>query len=125
MTTARNRMRVVCAFCVTVETGMPAKPELRDTSTASEKLQGEETQNSATSTDSLTLTASGNVYVLVKEGGGNTELLRKTLSEGESVTLDKNGPVDVLFTAGEFLTIEHNGERMRPSSSGTAKISIP
>tara|TARA_A100001015_G_scaffold303276_1_gene392675 strand:+ start:585 stop:1439 length:855 start_codon:yes stop_codon:yes gene_type:complete len=108
-----------------VETGMPAKPELRDTSTASEKLQGEETQNSATSTDSLTLTASGNVYVLVKEGGGNTELLRKTLSEGESVTLDKNGPVDVLFTAGEFLTIEHNGERMRPSSSGTAKISIP
>ena len=61
----------------------------------------------------------------MKQQGDNTELFRKTMSEGETVTLDKDGPVDILFTAGEFLTIEHDGERMRPSSSGTAKISIP
>jgi hypothetical protein len=71
------------------------------------------------------LRASGNVYVLVRQKEDDTELYRKTMSEGESVTLEKSGPVDILFTAGEFLTIEHGGERMRPSSSGTAKITIP
>jgi hypothetical protein len=106
------------------EAEIPAQPELRDASTASEMLTGGGNQN-AEASDSLTLTASGNVSVVVKQRGDNTELFRKTMSEGESVTLEKDGPVDVLFTAGEFLTIEHNGERMRPSSSGTAKISIP
>ncbi|MFP4157591.1 MAG: helix-turn-helix domain-containing protein [Opitutales bacterium] len=83
------------------------------------------TDPEATGADTVTLTASGNVYVLVKQQEDNAELFRKTMSEGERVTLDKEGPVDILFTAGEFLTIEHDGERLRPSSPGTAKISLP
>ena len=100
-------------------------PELRDNSSASEILTGGATNQPEATGDAVTLTASGNVYVLVKQQDDNTELFRKTMSEGETVTLEKDGPVDILFTAGEFLTIEHDGERMRPSSSGTAKISIP
>ena len=100
-------------------------PELRESSSASETLTGGATDQTEANGDAVTLTASGNVYVLVKQQDDNTELFRKTMSEGETVTLDKDGPVDILFTAGEFLTIEHDGERMRPSSSGTAKISIP
>ena len=41
-----------------------------------------------------------------------------------SITLDKDGAVDILFTAGENLQIEHGGELLRPRGSGTAKISI-
>jgi transcriptional regulator with XRE-family HTH domain len=74
--------------------------------------------------NSITLIASGNVYVLVKQQTDNKELYRKTMSEGESVTLQKDGPVDILFTAGENILIETGGERLRPSSSGTAKITI-
>jgi transcriptional regulator with XRE-family HTH domain len=106
-----------------------AEPEFRETGspTASETLTGGgggDSENPASS-DSVTLRASGNVYVLVRQKEDDTELYRKTMSAGENVTLEKSGPVDVLFTAGENLIIEHGGERMRPSSSGTAKITIP
>ena len=76
------------------------------------------------SSESITLIASGNVYVLVKQQSDNKELMRKTLSEGESITLEKDGAVDIIFTAGENLQIEHGGELLRPRGSGTAKISI-
>ncbi|HKK18037.1 MAG TPA: RodZ domain-containing protein [Opitutales bacterium] len=102
------------------------EPELRESSSAGETLTGGgDNGETPASSDSVTLRASGNVYVLVRQKEDDTELYRKTMSAGESVTLEKSGPVDVLFTAGEFLTIEHGGERMRPSSSGTAKITIP
>ncbi|PXA05508.1 hypothetical protein DDZ13_01155 [Coraliomargarita sinensis] len=108
------------------ESSEPVEPELRETSSASDMLTGGgENSETPASSNSVTLRASGNVYVLVRQKEDDTELYRKTMSEGESVTLEKSGPVDILFTAGEFLTIEHGGERMRPSSSGTAKITIP
>ena len=89
-----------------------------------EAQSSEPSQTEDTDSESITLIASGNVYVLVKQQSDNQELMRKTMSEGESITLVKNGAVDILFTAGENLQIEHAGERLRPRGSGTAKISI-
>ena len=89
-----------------------------------EAQSSEPSQTEDTGSESITLIASGNVYVLVKQQSDNQELMRKTMSEGESITLVKNGAVDILFTAGENLQIEHAGERLRPRGSGTAKISI-
>ena len=89
-----------------------------------EAQSSEPSQTEDTGSESITLIASGNVYVLVKQQSDNQELMRKTMSEGESITLVKNGAVDILFTAGENLQIEHGGERLRPRGSGTAKISI-
>ncbi len=99
----------------------PEQPELRD-SPADPVLESSNT--AATGEDQITLTASGNVYVLVRQRSNNQELYKKTMSAGESVTLDKEGLVDVLFTAGENLIIEQGGERFRPNTSGTAKISL-
>jgi transcriptional regulator with XRE-family HTH domain len=104
-------------------TAAPA-PEIRDTPSITETLTTGADDEPASS-DSITLIASGNVYVLVKQKDDNQELYRNTMGAGDTVPLEKSGPVDILFTAGEFLTIEHGGERMRPSSSGTAKITIP
>ena len=74
----------------------------------------------------ITLTATGNVYVLVKQRKDNKELLRKTLGEGEKLTFTKSGPIDILFTASEHLIIINSeGERLNPKSKGTAKITIP
>lgn len=100
--------------------------ELNDSPSASETLADDETgEETAPSSNSVTLEASGNVYVLVRQKENDEELYRNTMGEGESVTLEKSGPVDILFTAGENLTIEHGDERVRPSASGTAKITIP
>ena len=61
-----------------------------------------------------------------KQRNDNQDLLRKALSGGETVTLAKSGPVDILFTAGENLVIVNPaGEKLRPEGEGTAKISIP
>lgn len=97
------------------------QPELRD-STAGTASETRDT--AATGGDQITLTASGNVYVLVRQRSNNEELYKNTMAEGESVTLGKEGPVDVLFTAGENLIIKQGGERFRPNTSGTAKISL-
>lgn len=106
------------------ETAVSASPVLREAPGISETLTGATTSEPAPA-ESVTLTATGNVYVLVKQKDDSKELYRNTMAEGESVTLEKSGSVDILFTAGEFLTIEHGGERMRPSSPGTAKITLP
>ena len=95
-----------------------AQPDIRETAQPIEA-------DTELATESITLIASGNVYVLVKQQNDDLELFRKTMGDGESQVLKKQGSVDILFTAGEFLTVEHNGERLRPSSSGTAKITIP
>lgn len=102
----------------------PETPELRETLSASDTLSGGSNEV-AVSSNSVTLSASGNVYVLVRQKDDDAELYRNTMGAGETVTLDKSGPVDILFTAGENLIIEHGGERMKPSTSGTAKITIP
>lgn len=80
----------------------------------------------ATAPETVSLIANGNVYVLVKQRNDNKELVRKTLSAGETHTFEKSGPIDILFTAGENLVIVNPaGERLRPKGEGTAKISIP
>lgn len=100
-------------------------PEPRDTPSASETLTSGGSAETPESSNSITLRANGDVRVLVRQKNDDAELYRNSMLAGESVTLDKSGPVDILFTAGENLTIEHSGERMRPSASGTAKITIP
>ncbi len=76
--------------------------------------------------ETVSLIASGDVYVLIKQRNDNKELVRQTLSKGETLDFTKQGPVDILFTAGENLVIVNPaGERLKPRGEGTAKISIP
>jgi cytoskeleton protein RodZ len=74
--------------------------------------------------DSIRLIASGTVYVRVKQRKGDIIIFDGTLEAGHDVPLKKSGPVDVLFTAGENLVIVHNGEKLRPGGSGTAKMTV-
>ena len=110
-----------------------------DEETAVEKSETETSSATAESTTStgqnglittneepITLKATGNVYVLIKQRKDNKELVRKTLGEGEMLTFRKSGPIDILFTASEHLVIINSeGERLNPKSKGTAKITIP
>jgi len=102
-------------------------------STITTSLPGEDTSISTgpsvslpASEETVSLIASGTVYVLVKQRNDSKELVRKTLSEGETHSFTKQGPIDILFTAGENLVIvDASGERLRPQVEGTAKILIP
>jgi transcriptional regulator with XRE-family HTH domain len=75
--------------------------------------------------DSITLIATGNVFVAVKQKNDGQMLFQKTLSGGESVTLTKEGPVVILFTAGGNLVVENpQGEKIRPELDGQGKMTV-
>lgn len=72
----------------------------------------------------LRLTASGTVTVMVKQKADNQLLYRETLQAGDIVDLNKNGAVDIVFTAGEFIQIEVDGTPIALNATGTAKVSL-
>ena len=121
---------VIVGLIVTV-LGGGDEPEVGVANTASTTAPVTSTlDTNASSPDSgeetVSLIASGNVYVLVKQQKDNKELIRKTMSAGETLDFKKEGKIDILFTAGENLVIVNPaGERLRPKGEGTAKISIP
>ena len=74
--------------------------------------------------ETLTIRATGNVYVLVRTKSSNEELFRGALSNGENTILEVDGPVDVFFTAGEHLVVEWKGDESRPNIEGPAKLTL-
>jgi hypothetical protein len=75
--------------------------------------------------NSVTLFAKGgSVYVTVTQKNDGERIYRGAIEVDSPLTLDKSGPVEIMFTRGEYLVIESGDERFRPSASGAAKITI-
>ena len=66
----------------------------------------------------------GSVYVTVTQKNDGERIYRGAIEVDSPLTLDKSGPVEIMFTRGEYLVIESGDERFRPSASGAAKITI-
>jgi transcriptional regulator with XRE-family HTH domain len=75
--------------------------------------------------DSITLTASGELYVLVQQQADKKTIYQGKLASGATISLDKQGPVSIVFNEGKNLTVEKDGEFFRPSAEGPARITIP
>jgi hypothetical protein len=74
---------------------------------------------------SITLSVNGGrVYVTVTQKNDGSRIYRGAIEVDSPLTLDKSGPVEIMFTRGEYLVIETGGQRFRPSTSGAAKITI-
>ena len=53
------------------------------------------------------------------------ELIYRGAIEVDSpLTLDKSGPLEIVFNRGEHLMIESGDERFLPSASGAAEITV-
>ena len=75
--------------------------------------------------NSVTLFAKGgSVYVTVTQKNDGERIYRGAIEVDSPLTLGKSGPVEIMFTRGEYLVIESGDERFRPSASGAAKITI-
>lgn len=97
-------------------------PELRDDA---EMTQPADPSPSVLGSDSVTLLANGgSVYITVTQKNDGARIYRGAIEVDNPLTLDKSGPVEIMFTRGEHLVIEAGGERFRPSASGAAKITI-
>jgi hypothetical protein len=101
---------------------MAETTELRDDA---EMTQSAAPSPSVVSSDSVTLLANGgSVYVTVTQKNDGARIYRGAIEVDNPLTLDRSGPVEIIFTRGEHLVIEASGERFRPSASGAAKITI-
>lgn len=96
-------------------------PSTENSSSALAPLDIDTTPNPTTP---LRLTASGTVTVMVKQKADNQLIYRETLQAGDVVDLNKNGAVDIVFTAGELIQIEVDGSPIPLNAKGTAKISL-
>jgi len=101
----------------------PETPVLRDVPNASEALAAGNAGE--VSANAITLVASGDLRVVVRQKSDRSVIFDGNLSAGDRVEVEKTGPVDVLFTAGEHLIVEAGSARFRPNTTGTAVIPIP
>lgn len=97
-------------------------PELSDNI---EITQPADTALKVVDSSMITLLANGgSVYVTVTQKNDGNRIYRGAIEVDSPLTLDKSGPVEIMFTRGEHLVIESGDERFRPSASGAAKITI-
>ena len=97
-------------------------PELSDNP---EITQPADSKPEVVDSNSVTLFAKGgSVYVTVTQKDDGERIYRGAIEIDSPLTLDKSGPVEIIFTRGEHLVIESGDGRFRPSASGAAKITI-
>lgn len=103
--------------------GTDGGPDLREPASVTEAT---EPTPPAESDNRITLYANNaDVYVTVTQRNDGKRIYNGSVTVGNPLTLEKEGPVEIMFTRGENLLIETNGERFRPSESGIAKTVIP
>ncbi len=79
-------------------------------------------------TNEFKLIASGTVFAAARQLNDRKMLYQGTLSAGEEVALQKDGPVEIVFTAAENISVQFNGETIRPdaaNTTGSSKIKLP
>lgn len=85
-----------------------------------------ETQTSpgAITSGTLLVRASDNVTLIIEQTIDRQRLYSGSLNAGETISLEKEGPVSIRFTNGSALVIETNGRQVRPSQAGVGRTVV-
>ncbi|MEX0325066.1 MAG: RodZ domain-containing protein [Puniceicoccaceae bacterium] len=115
---------IVMIQLLTREKDTPAiNPELA--STPVETIQTEpEVVTGGITRDSILITASDNLTVIVEQTVDRKRLFSGSLNTGETLSLEKEGPVSIRFTNGSALTIEKDGQKFRPQQTGVGRTVV-
>jgi cytoskeletal protein RodZ len=83
-------------------------------------------QNSAaTANNTVILTATGDVQVIVREELGQTRIFSGALKSGEQRTIVRQGPIKIHFSEGSHLIVElGTGEKLKPGRSGVGWFEV-
>jgi hypothetical protein len=74
--------------------------------------------------DTILITASDNLTVIVEQTVDRKRLFSGSLNTGESLSLEKEGPVSIRFTNGAALTIEKDGQILRFPKTGVGRTVV-
>ena len=113
---------LICAILGSGTDDTAQAPELSDNA---ETTQPADSTPAIVDSNSFTLFAKGgSVYVTVTQKNDGSRIYRGAIEVDSPLTLDKNGPVEIVFTRGEHLVIETGDELFRPAASGASQITI-
>lgn len=76
------------------------------------------------SSDTIIISASDNVTLIVEQTLDRKRLYSGSLNAGETLSLDKEGPVSIRFTNGAALVIEKDGQQLRPGQEGVGRTIV-
>jgi cytoskeletal protein RodZ len=102
-------------------------PELAQTTREASSEEAAPAAEAAVETSpsgTLVITASDNVTLIVEQTLDNKRLYSGSLNAGETIALEKEGPVSIRFTNGSALSIEQNGEVFRPGQDGVGRTVV-
>ena len=105
-------------------------PDLAGSSTSSQVAAPAPSTRPVTSapviqtSDSFVIAATETVTLTVDQTLDNKRLWSGTLNAGESLSIEKDGPVSIRFTNGAALVIEKNGQRMTPPQAGFGRTVV-
>lgn len=74
--------------------------------------------------ESIIVSASDNVTLIVEQTMNGERLYSGTLNSGETISLEKTGPVSIRFTNGSALSVDKGGRTFRPESNGVGRTVI-
>ncbi|MEX0330519.1 MAG: RodZ domain-containing protein [Puniceicoccaceae bacterium] len=115
---------IVMIQLLTREKDTPAiNPELATTPAETVQTQPEVVTGGITR-DSILITASDNLTVIVEQTVDRKRLFSGSLNTGETLSLEKEGPVSIRFTNGSALTIEKDGQKFRPQQTGVGRTVV-
>jgi cytoskeleton protein RodZ len=72
----------------------------------------------------VVISATDNVVVIVEQTIDRKRLYSGSLNAGETISLERQGPVSLRFTNGTALTIEVDGRQLRPNQEGLGRTVI-
>lgn len=94
-----------------------------ETTTTAPAGGGAQTEQSPTS---LTIRAQDNVTLIIDQVDPAERLYQGTLSAGDVIPIEKQGPVSIRFSNGEAIVVERpDGQTIRPSQSSIGRIVVP
>ena len=99
-------------------------PELAETPTITEPAERPSATTSPAAGNTIVITASDNVTLIVEQTVDRKRLYSGSLNAGESLSLDKEGPVSIRFTNGSALVIEQGGRQFRPNQDGVGRTVV-
>ncbi|MEX0321224.1 MAG: helix-turn-helix domain-containing protein [Puniceicoccaceae bacterium] len=82
------------------------------------------TPDTTSGPDKILVTASDNVTLIVEQIDDRRRLYSGTLNAGETLSLDKEGPVSIRFTNGAAIVIEKDGQQFTPSQTGVGRTRV-
>jgi len=107
-------------------------PEVNNTVVATPENNVSDTQTPASQADvsqegpdEVVFVALGRVMIIVEQKKDNKRLYQGTLAQGERVSVNADGPIQVRYDNGDNLMVERHGRSYRMGQSGLGYNSLP